>query len=446
MGRAVLVSLPAASARPAVIERGIEPHDAFRIRAGPIMSVREGGVSPTQQPLRVLHLIDSLRPGGAERLVLTTVKHLNREHFTSVVVALFPPLDLKDEVERVGVPVHCLGLRGSFDWRYGVLELARVLRRYRPNILHTHLRYSNFYGRLTVLFGGVPSIVTTLHSLDYTHWTSNRLRVKCRRIFDQIAGWLLNAGFIAVSQAVRDDCVRHFGFKNVDVIYNYLDSADFAPVAGEDVEAARRQFGWTAKEFVFLNVARLDWEKGQRYLLLAMPQIVKSIPEARLLLVGDGPQEESLRTTARSLGLEGVVVFAGKRRDIHLLLGMADLFLFPSVAEGFGIALIEAMAAGLPIVASRSGGILEVVEDGVDGILVPPEDAFGIAEAVVRLHADPGLRRALGDRARRTVERRFSVAVGIPQLESFYMRVKTGARQDHEYTGGRLPRRDAWSR
>lgn len=390
------------------------------MQAGPVMSVREGGVSAPQQPLRVLHLIDSLRPGGAERLVLTTVKHLDPERFMSVVVALLPPLDLKEDLERLGVPVHHLGLRGPLDWRRGILVLAGLLRRYRPNILHTHLPYANFYGRLAGFLARVPSIVTSLHSLEYTHWTSDRLRFRFRKFVDRMAGRLLNASFIAVSRAVRDDYVRHFGLKGVEVIYNYLDPVEFAPMTADDVEAVRSQFGWTSKELVLLNVARLDWEKGQDSILLAMPGILKAIPEARLLLVGDGPKEESLRTTARSLGLKDVVVFAGKRRDIQSLLGMADVFLFTSVAEGLGIALIEAMAAGLPVVASQVEGIVEVVEDGVNGILVRPEDTLEIAKAVVRLYAEPGLRCALGQQARLTVERRFSLAVGLAKVEALY--------------------------
>lgn len=381
-----------------------------------------------RESLRVVHLIDTLRPGGAERLVLTTVKHLDPQRFRSVVVALFPPLDLKKDLERVGAPVQYLGLRGPFDWRRGVLSLAGLLRRYRPDILHTHLLYANFYGRLAGFLARVPVIVTTLHHLDYTHWTSDRPRFKFRKFVDRVAGRLLNAGFIAVSRAVRDDYARHFGLRDVEVIYNYLDPIDFAPLADEAVEAARSEFGWRAKEFVLLNVARLDWDKGQRTLLLAMPEILKAIPEARLLLVGDGPQEQSLRTTAQSLGLGGVVVFAGKRQNIPSLLGMTDIFLFPSVAEGFGIALLEAMAAGLPVVASRVEGIVEVVEDGADGLLVPPEDVRAIAEAVIRLHADPDLRRALGHQARLTVERRFSVAVGITRLESVYLRLGASGR------------------
>lgn len=387
------------------------------------MSALGGELSADREPLRVLHLIDTLRPGGAERLVLTTVKHLDPERFTSVVVTLFPPLDLKEDLERLGVLVHYLGLRGPLDWRRGVLALAGLLWQYRPDILHTHLLYANFYGRLAGLLTRVPSIVTSLHHLDYTHWTSDRLRFRFRKFADRTAGRLLNTSFIAVSQAVRDDYVRHFGLKGVEVIYNYLDLAEFAPPPVEAVEAARKEFRWTIKEFVLLNVARLDWEKGQRYLLLAMQEILKAIPEARLLIVGDGPQEESLRATARSLGLDDVVVFAGKRQDIPSLLGMADLFLFPSVAEGLGIALLEAMAAGLPVVASRVEGIAEVIEDGVDGIFVSPEDPQGIAEAVIRLRGDPRLGEDLGKRARQTVEERFSVSMGLPRLESLYLRL-----------------------
>lgn len=377
----------------------------------------------TTDPLTVIHLIDTLRLGGAERLLVTTVKHLNPARFLSKVVVLGPPFDLQPDLERLGVPVHRLGLRGPFDWVRGVGHLAGLLRHERPAILHTHLRYATFYGRVAGLLAGVPTMVRSLHSTEYSHWTSSRLRFQCRRFADRVAGSWLQEGYIAVSDAVRDDYARHLGLQHVEVIHNYVDVDEFRAPAPGQREATRADFGWTSRDFVLLHVARLDWEKGQTYLLQSMQEIQARLPEARLLLVGDGPHDGALRAEARALGLADRVVFAGLRQDLPALFQMADVFVFPSVAEGFGLALLEAMASGCAVVASRVEGIAEVIEDGVDGLFVPPRDPQALAQAVLRLHADATLRRALGQQARRTVQRRFSVATGIPRVEAVYQRL-----------------------
>jgi len=337
-----------------------------------------------------------------------------------MVIALFPPLDLKEELDSLTIPVHYLGLRSIFDWRRGLWRLTRLFRRHPPDIVHTHLLYANFYGRLAAILARVPAIVTTLHSVEYSHWSYDRLRFKIRKIIDMAIGRLFNNGFIAVSRAVRDDYIRHCGFKNIVVIHNYLDPGTVQSLPSESIAAVRREFGCGEDAFVLLHVGRLAWEKGQRTLLLAMPEILKAVPRARLVIVGDGPEEESLGAMARSLGLKDVVIFAGRRRDLPPLLGMSDVFLFPSISEGLGIALLEAMAAGLPVVASRVEGIIEVVQHESNGFLVPPDDPSALAAAVIRLSADPDLRRTLGRGARYTVEQQFSVATGLANLEAFY--------------------------
>jgi glycosyltransferase involved in cell wall biosynthesis len=152
-----------------------------------------------------------------------------------------------------------------------------------------------------------------------------------------------------------------------------------------------------------------------------MCEIKAMIPQARLLLVGDGPDRENLEGLSRSLGLEGIVVFAGQRRDIARLLAMADLFVFPSVYEGFGIALVEAMAMGKPVVASRVEGILEIVTHEVSGLLIEPHSPQEIVNAVIRLHRDSSLRERLGEQARKTSLERFGVKAGISRLEAIYM-------------------------
>ena len=375
-----------------------------------------------------MHVIDALGWGGAERLVLTTVQHLDSCRYQSVVVALSPPLDMKADFDALGIPVHNLALRRRSDFFRGLLDLVRLMRRCRPDVVHTHLPNANLLGRLAAFVSRVPTVVTSLHATEYSHWSTDGLSSKARKMADAIGVRYLSSAVIAVSRTVRDDYARHLGVTNADVIYNYVDPGAFPPAPPSAVEEGRRAFGWTADDFVIVNVGRLSWEKGQETLVRALPRIAAAIPRARLLLVGDGPTRNALSELAVSLQVADRVQFAGGRPSAQPLLGLADIFAFPSQSEGLGIALLEAMAMGLPVVASRAEGITEVVTDGHDALLVPPAEPTALAGGVIRLHDDPGFARELGRRARNTVQRRFSVAVGLPLLESLYARAGAAPR------------------
>ena len=372
--------------------------------------------------IKILHLIETLRPGGAERLLQTTIKHLNSDRFQSVVVALSPPLDLREDFERLGVPVYCLNMRGRLDWRRGILALNRILRRYRIHIIHTHLFYANFYGRIASLFSSVPIVVSSLHNADYTNESKRRFGYRLRKLADFFTARLINSCFIAVSEAVRDDYQHHMGLKNIAVLPNWIDLEEFIRQDRGVSEQLRNEFRIAPEEFVLISVGKLRIkQKGQQYLVQAMCEIKAVIPQVRLLLVGDGPDKESLQELSRSLSLEPFVVFAGQRRDIARLLAMADLFVFPSVYEGFGIALVEAMASGKPVVASRVEGILEVVTHEVSGLLVEPQSPREIADAVIRLYRDSSLNERLGEQGKKKALEFFCARTRISQLESIYI-------------------------
>jgi len=376
---------------------------------------------PAGNMIRILHLIETLGPGGAEHLLHTTIKHLNPDRFQSVVVALSPPLDLRKDLERVGVPVHCLNMRGHFDWRRGVLALNRLLRSYRIQMIHTHLFYANFYGRIASLFASVPVVVSSLHNADYSNENKRSFGFILRKLADILTARLINSLFIAVSEAVREDYRRHFGLKNIEVLYNWIDIEELVAQDREASGQVKSEFGFAIGDFVLINVAKLRQEqKGQQYLIQAMCEIKAVIPQARLLLVGDGPDRAALQELSRSLGLEGFVVFAGKRRDIAQLLAMADIFVFPSVYEGFGIALVEAMAMGKSVIASRVEGILEIVTHEISGLLIEPHSSKEIANAAIRLYRDSPLKARLEERAKKTAFERFSAKTGISRLEGIY--------------------------
>jgi glycosyltransferase involved in cell wall biosynthesis len=377
----------------------------------------------TPRRLRVMHVIDALSRGGAERLVLTTVTHLDASRYESVVVVLSPLLALRPEFEALGVPVHEAFFGRPVDSLRVVARLVGLMRRYRPDIVHTHLPWANALGRVASAIARVPRVVTTLHATEHAHWSPVSWRARLRKIVDRFGARHINAAIVAVSSAVRDDYRTYLGLDNVHVIYNYVDPAAFMPLSRVEIEDGRGALGWIPDDFVLVSVGRLSWEKGQASLIRALPEIAAAVPNVRLLVVGVGPQLEQLQQLAAELGVAGRVAFTGSRPFVERLLGLADVFVFPSLSEGLGIALLEAMAMGLPVVASSTEGIMEVATDGADALLVPPGEPAAIAAAVVRLHADRAFACRLGEQARKTVAARFSVDRGVSRLDDLYQRL-----------------------
>ena len=385
-------------------------------------SGRSGG-DPAQRALpvrqRVLTVVDSLRRGGAERLLVTTHGFLDRARFEPAVAALYPPYDLASELRDLGVRVWTLDTSGPRDLLHALSRTRRVVREFSPDLIHTHLFTSNVAGRLAA--GRLP-VVTTLHNPDYSFEDTGTLLFRLRKLLDRSTGRRVNRAFVAVSEAVREDYELHMGFSPIDVTPNYLDVADFAArVAEVDRERERRVLGLAEEDLLVLHVGRFHRQKGQDVLLRAFQEAHREEPSLLLMLVGDGGELPRARVLAGELELEDRVLFPGDVADPVRLYAAADIFAFPSRWEAFGIALLEAMAAGLPVVATRTGGIPEVV--GVDGgQLVEPEQVTSLALALIGLARDQDLRRDRGAAAR-TRAREFDARSGVQRLAAVYDRL-----------------------
>ena len=363
---------------------------------------------------RILTVVDSLRRGGAERLLVTTHSFLDQERFEPAVVALFPPYDLASELRDLGVHVWTLDTSGPRDLLRGLLRTRRLVRGFDPDLIHTHLFTANVVVRLAA--GRVP-VLTTLHNPDYSFEDAGTLLFRFRKLLDRSTGRRFNRAFVAVSDAVREDYVRHMAFSPIHVIHNYLDVEEFsARVAEVDRERERRVLGLAEEDLLVLHVGRFHRQKGQDVLLHAFQEARREEPRLRLMLAGDG--DEAPRVLAGELNLEDRVLFPGDVADPIRLYAAADMFAFPSRWEAFGIALLEAMASGLPVVATRTGGIPEVVGADV-GQLVEPEKVTPLALALIGLARDEDLRRRRGAAAR-VRAREFDARPGVERLAAVY--------------------------
>ena len=369
-------------------------------------------------PLRVAHVIETLGVGGAERLVADVVRGLDRGRFHSRVFPLDGPLDLQSEIESAGTVVDPVQAPPRRQPLACVRGLARKLRRFGPGLVHTHLYYGNVMGRIAARLAGGAPVVTTLHNPDYTFEARPTPLFRLRKLLDRVTG-SRNAALVAVSRAVAEDYRRHMGWESIRVVPNGVDLQAFTP-GGDDRAAAE----WPAGGLRLLSVGRLHPQKGHRVLLDAMAAARQAGAQLSLLVAGEGAERAALEAQAGALGLPGHVRFAG-RRDVLPLLAAADVFVFPSLYEAVGIALLEAMACARPVVASRTGGIPEVVEDGVSGILVTPGDALGLARVLATLERDPERRRRLGKAARARAEA-FDIRSTVRSLEALYEEVAPG--------------------
>jgi glycosyltransferase involved in cell wall biosynthesis len=227
---------------------------------------------------------------------------------------------------------------------------------------------------------------------------------------------------VAVSGAVRDAwAAAGLSAERVVVVPNGVDLAEgrAAPGAAER-RAVRRELGVAQGAPVVATVSLLRPGKGLEVLLAAAPAVLAAHPRARFAVVGDGPARAELEAGAAAGGVGEAVAWTGFRRDVPALLAAADLFVLPSLDDAFPTAILEAMAAGLPVVATRAGGIPEIVDDGATGLLVPPGDAAALARAISTLLADPAARKSLGEAGRRRAGERFSTAAWLGRLERVY--------------------------
>lgn len=383
-----------------------------------------------------MHLIEDLGPGGAERLLFVNLSRLDRGSFDGVVCHLYDDRSLhwKRPIEDLGYPVVSLKMASVRDLPRGVARLVRLLRRHRIDLLHTHLLGANLVGRIAAAVARVP-VVSSLHNPDYEPevFIDNPLvsprKVSMLRWLDRATCRLARPEFVAVSRYVKQSADRQLGISSerATVIYNAIDPVVFKG-SHETAAAARllrTELGLASGDPVVLCVARLDPQKGLRYLIEALPAVVQQFPRVAALFVGAGtPATESgLLALAERLQVRSHVHFAGAKPDVRPYLELCDVFVLPSLYEGMGISLVEAMAMERPCVATRTSAMPEVVADGVSGLLVPPASSTELAAAICRLLSDAGLRARMGAEGRRIALERFDIARNVGQLEALYRRV-----------------------
>lgn len=348
--------------------------------------------------------------GGGPAYLKSLLKGIDKERFEVVYLSLGRD-SLADELADYVSAVEVLeGRQGMLVG--SVKSVKKAVRRHGTQLIHTHGFRANFAGRLAGRSLGVP-VVTTVHSVISTDYANPFKALLAPRI-DNIT-LALTGRFIAISNAIKEDLSgRGVPPEKISVVYNGIDPYEPSP----DRDAARaalgglipvRELGRAGEDaFIVGTVARLEPNKGVINLVRAVKKLTESIPGLRVIIIGSGIEREALEKEASTLGVSNVVEFLGYQLDVRRLIPGFDVFALPSLSEGFGLVIVEAMAAGVPVVASRVGGIPEIIDHEKSGLLVEPGDPRALGHGVARLYESSSLRSSIAEEAAKIFIDRFT--------------------------------------
>lgn len=360
----------------------------------------------------ILHVISRLPVGGAENMLLKEVTGYQKDRFRVSVCCVKEGGKIAEELQRRGYRVEVLNKMKGRGFDFGAITaLNKLIRRENIHIIRTHQYHANLYGRISGILSGVPIIITTTHNL-YEFPDKPKIH---RRIFNYLLSFFSDA-LVAVSNAVASDIMKYdwVSPKRIRVIYNGISLDNF----NKDISRreARKILDLPPDSLIVGTVGNLTQQKGHRYLIEA----AYGLKDIIITIAGEGPLNDELKTLAKLSGVNCVFLGTIDPSEIPVFLKALDIFCFPSLWEGFGVALLEAMASGLPIVASDIPPHREVVVDDV--ILVPPGNSGKLSEVLKMLMENSSMRVTLGQKAREKAKI-FSIENTVKAYEDLFTEI-----------------------
>lgn len=370
----------------------------------------------------MLRLITWLPMGGIERKIAAVLPRLNHDLFEPHVCCIRERGPLADQLEQAGIPVHVIPFRSRWD-PVGLWKLHSLVNRLQIDLIHSHMYRANVPA--TVMKMGSKQLLTVGHYHNMDTWET-----PAQEMVDRWLAAKRDAN-LAVSEAVRLNVLDRLGLpgETVRTVYNGVDLEQFHPVAAAERHATRERLGVAASAKVVIMVARLVGQKNHELVVRAAQEIVQAAPKVCFLFVGDGPLREQLEQLARQLHVEEHILFLGARDDVPQLLAASDIAILPSLKEGFSNAVLEAMACGLPVIASDVGGNREVIDHGRNGFILDIAPGDGATLEVNEAQFVRYLRRLLSEedfRSRMAAAalehvRNFSLDVMVYETEQLYL-------------------------
>lgn len=362
--------------------------------------------------LRTLHIETGMNSlGGPAQVVYLVEGLIRRGHEAKLICPVGS--GIHQDALAVGLPVVPISFRNELDPTI-LFKIISFLREFRPDIVHLHSRRgADFWGGIAARICKINAVVLS-RRVDYPIRSRLISRLKYGYLCDKI---------ITVSNAIKDVLIAG-GVEPSKIVCVHSTIDAFAYELKRE-STLRKELGIPQDALVIGIVAQLIERKGHKYLFDAFPAVLKECPNAILLVLGKGVLLPKLKQYAQNLGIADKVIFAGFRKDIPCILCELDLLVHPALMEGLGVAILQAMAAGLPVIATPVGGIPEVVQDGVSGLLIPPKDSVALGQAILKVLPYPNVRRRMGEEGKRIVREKFSVDRMIDGTLKVYEEVLT---------------------
>ncbi|MEK6622407.1 MAG: glycosyltransferase family 4 protein [Planctomycetota bacterium] len=376
--------------------------------------------------IKVLHIITRLEKGGAPAILLEVLQRSDRCQFEQHIATGLSPERENDMIPNsryMGFPFYVVpslvrDIRPFPDIR-ALISLYALIVKGGFDVVHCHTSKGGFLGRIAARLANARVIIYSPHGdifEGYFGKTKTFVFTVLERFAARFTDKIITLTKNGISPYIKAGIGKESQF---DYIYNGVDVASLEKKKCDTMQK-RRELGIDAGSFVVVTAGRLVPVKGQAFLISAMSGIVKEAPNVMLVVLGDGELRSRLEEQARALKLEDRVLFTGMRNDVPEIVSCCDVFALPSVNEGFGVVLLEAMAVKCPIVATGVGGVPEVILDGITGILVPPKDPAQLAQAILKLMKDPQLSARLAGSGYQRLKTHFDIQITVSKTELLY--------------------------
>lgn len=365
---------------------------------------------------KIMHIVLSMGYGGLEQIVAKLIKKADVNKFESMVCCLDRSGPLLEELKKDNIKTYVLGnRRGPLDLRL-LVKITTLLRKEKIDIVHSHSGCI-FYGAVAGILANVNGIIHT----DHGRLIPDR---KGLIIEDRLSSFFLNK-FIGVSEDLTKYLKNTVGIKEEKLltIINGVDTDIFHPINGTYKKEIRKIFGIVSDEKVIGTVCRLEPVKNICLLINCMKHIIKEIPACKLIIVGDGREKEKLIKLTDELNLTKSIKFLGERSDIEKVMRLFDIFVLPSLSEGTSMTILEAMASGLPVIASEVGGNAKLIKDGENGFLFPLNEPNLLIQKIIDLLTDNEKLKTMGLQSRKIAEESFSFDRMKESYENLYLSI-----------------------
>lgn len=376
--------------------------------------------------IRIVNIITRMELGGPPILVLDILQHLDKERFESTIatgITIDRKYDMigfaRDKNIRVfAMPSLVRDIHPLKDIKT-LIKLVIFLKKEKFDIVHCHTSKGGFIGRLAAKLAGAKIIIYSPHGDIFEGYfckLATDFFILLEKFAARFTDKIINLTKIEIERFLEHGIGTRHQLKQ---IYNGINIKYYERAMTSNLKK-RDEFGLGKDDFVCATVGRLVPVKGHTYLIKAIQKVVKVIPEAKFLFVGDGELKPKLSEEIKSYDLQRNVFLLGARSDIATILGCINVFLLPSLNEGFGMVLIEAMAARKPVIATNVGGVPEVIINGTTGILVPPEDPEAFSSAIIKLYNNPEMSLEMGLAGYKRAKKLFNIETTVHELEELY--------------------------